>query len=43
MKVLIRHGPAVDGVTHRQRHSADGVEFHEYIKLIERVKEIALE
>jgi D-glutamate cyclase len=46
MKVLdhlIRHGPAVDGITFRQEHSVDGIGFKDYMKLIERLKEIALE
>ncbi|RPJ01724.1 MAG: DUF4392 domain-containing protein, partial [Deltaproteobacteria bacterium] len=40
---LIHHGPAVDGITGRQDHSVDGIEFDAYMKVIERVKEIALE
>lgn len=40
---LIRHGPAIDGITGRQDHSVDGVEFHDYMKVVERLKELALE
>jgi hypothetical protein len=40
---LIHHGPAIDGITCRQDHSVDGIDFKEYMKIIERVKEIALE
>ena len=40
---LIRHGPAVDGITRKQERSVDGIEFEDYIKVIDRVKEIALE
>jgi hypothetical protein len=40
---LIHHGPSVDGMTLRQDHSVDGIEFKDYIKVIERVKEIAFE
>ncbi len=40
---LIHHGPAVDGITCRQDHSVDGIEFDDYMKVIERIKEIALE
>lgn len=40
---LIHHGPAIDGITRRQDHSVDGIEFKDYIKIIERIKEIALE
>jgi len=40
---LIHHGPAVDGITYRQEHSVDGIEFDDYMKVIERVKEIAFE
>ncbi len=39
---LIHHGPAVDGITFRQDHSVDGIEFKDYMKVIERIKEIAL-
>jgi hypothetical protein len=40
---LIHHGPAVDGITCRQDHSVDGIEFNDYMKVIERLKEIAFE
>ena len=40
---LIHHGPAVDGITYKQEHSVDGIEFDDYMKVIERVKEIAFE
>jgi hypothetical protein len=40
---LVRHGPAVDGITCKQDHSVDGIEFDDYVKVIERIKEIALE
>jgi hypothetical protein len=40
---LIHHGPAVDGITLRQERSVDGIEFEEYMPLIERIKAIALE
>jgi len=40
---LIHHGPAIDGITCRQDHSVDGIDFKEYMKIIERVKEIAFE
>ncbi len=40
---LVRHGPAIDGITCKQGHSVDGVEFDDYVKVIERIKEIALE
>jgi hypothetical protein len=40
---LIRYGPAIDGITCRQDHSVDGIEFKDYMKVIERIKEIALE
>lgn len=39
---LIHHGPAVDGITRRQDLSVDGIVFKDYIKVIERIKEIAL-
>ena len=38
---LIHHGPAIDGITRKQEHSVDGIEFNDYMKVIERVKEIA--
>jgi hypothetical protein len=40
---LVRHGPAVDGITCKQDHSVDGIEFDDYMKVIERIKEIVLE
>jgi hypothetical protein len=40
---LVRHGPAVDGITCKQDHSVDGIEFDDYVRVIERVKEIAFE
>ena len=40
---LIHHGPAVDGITYKQEHSVDGIEFNDYMKVIERVKKIAFE
>lgn len=40
---LIHHGPAVDGMTWKQDHSVDGIEFMDYMRLIRRIKEIALE
>jgi hypothetical protein len=40
---LIRHGPAVDGITCKQDHSVDGIEFDDYMRVIERIKEVAFE
>ncbi len=40
---LVRHGPAVDGITRKPDYSVDGIEFDDYMKVIERIKEIALE
>jgi len=40
---LVRHGPAVDGITRKQDHSVDGIEFDDYMKVIERIKEITFE
>lgn len=40
---LIHHGPAVDGITCRQDHSVDGIAFNDYMRIIERLKEIALD
>lgn len=40
---LIRHGPAIDGITCKQDHSVDGIEFKDYVKVIERIKGIAFE
>ncbi len=39
---LVRHGPAIDGITCKQEHSVDGIEFDDYMRVIERIKEIAL-
>jgi len=46
MKVLdylIDYGPAIDGITFKQEHSVDGIEFNDYMKIIERIKEIVFE
>lgn len=40
---LVRHGPAIDGITCKQDHSVDGIEFDDYMRVIERIKEIAFE
>jgi len=40
---LVRHGPAIDGITFKQERSVDGIEFNDYIRVIKRIKEIALE
>ncbi|NWF93913.1 MAG: DUF4392 domain-containing protein [Syntrophaceae bacterium] len=40
---LIHHGPAIDGMTFKQDTSVDGIGFNDYMKIIERIKEIALE
>jgi len=40
---LIHHGPAIDGMTRRQEHSVDGIEFKDYMGVIERMMEFALE
>lgn len=40
---LVHHGPAGDGVTCKQDHSVDGIDFKDYVKVIERIKEIALD
>jgi hypothetical protein len=40
---LIRYGPAVDGITCKQDHSVDGIEFDDYMRVIERIKEITFE
>jgi hypothetical protein len=40
---LVRHGPAIDGITCKPDHSVDGIEFDEYVKVIERIKEIVFE
>lgn len=39
---LIYHGPAIDGISQRQQFSVDGVEFKDYIRVVERVIDIAL-
>ena len=43
LNYLVRHGPAVDGITCKQDHSVDGIEFDDYMKVIERIKEIAFD
>ncbi len=43
LEYLVRHGPAVDGITCKQDYSVDGIEFDDYMKVIERIKEIAFE
>ncbi len=40
---IVRHGPAIDGITFKQDHSVDGIEFEDYMRVIERIKEIAFE
>jgi hypothetical protein len=40
---LVHHGPAIDGITCKQDHSVDGIEFDDYMRIIERIKEIAFE
>jgi hypothetical protein len=40
---LVRHGPAIDGITCKPDLSVDGIEFDDYMKVIERIKEIAFE
>lgn len=40
---LIHHGPAIDGITCKQEHSVGGIHFKDYMKVIERIKEIAFE
>ena len=40
---LVRHGPAIDGITFKQDRSVDGIEFDDYMRVIERIKEIAFE
>ena len=40
---IVRHGPAIDGITCKPDHSVDGIEFDDYMKVVERIKEIALE
>jgi len=39
---LIYHGPAIDGITGKQEPSVDGIEFNDYIRVVERTMEIAL-
>jgi hypothetical protein len=40
---LIRHGPAIDGITCKQDYSVDGIKFDDYMTVIERIKEIVFE
>jgi len=40
---LVRNGPAIDGITCKQELSVDGVEFDDYMKVIDRIKEIVFE
>jgi hypothetical protein len=40
---LVHHGPSVDGITGTQEPSVDGISFDDYIRIIERTKEIALD
>jgi hypothetical protein len=40
---IVRHGPAIDGITCKPDHSVDGIEFDDYMRVIERINEIALE
>lgn len=40
---LIHHGPAIDGITCKQDYSVDGIEFKDYMSVIERIKEIAFQ
>jgi hypothetical protein len=40
---LIHQGPSIDGITLKQDYSVDGIEFKDYMKVIERLKEIAFE
>lgn len=42
LEYLVSHGPAIDGITCRQEHSVDGIEFKDYIKVIEQVMDIAM-
>ena len=43
LNYLVRHGPSIDGITLKQDYSVDGIEFNDYMKVIERVKEVALD
>jgi D-glutamate cyclase len=43
LDTLIRQGPAIDGITGRQTHSVDGIEFCDYMKVIEGLIGISLE
>jgi len=43
LNYLVHHGPSIDGITLKQDDSVDGIEFHDYMRVIERVKEIAFE
>ncbi len=40
---LVRNGPSVDGITGTQGRSVDGIAFDQYIRIIEKTKEIALD
>ncbi len=40
---IVRHGPAIDGITCKPDHSVDGIEFDDYMKVIERIKGIAFD
>ena len=40
---VVRHGPAIDGITCKPDHSVDGIDFDDYMKVVERIKEIVLE
>ena len=39
---MVRKGPAVDGITPRQALSAYGIDFADYLCVIEHIREIAL-
>lgn len=39
---IVQYGPAVDGITGRQHPSVDGMEFDEYMTVINRIRKIAL-
>jgi len=39
---LVRHGPAIDGITCKPDHSVDGIKFDDYMKVIERIKRLLL-
>ncbi|HUL20267.1 MAG TPA: glutamate cyclase domain-containing protein [Thermodesulfobacteriota bacterium] len=40
---IVRHGPAIDGITCKPDHSVDGIDFDDYMKVVERIREIVLE